>query len=92
MNNCIYCSMRELDGMSLPCGKCSKPTKPERNNMTPLAKAAKEVFHETLRAKGRRLDQACLEEAWERVVETVLKATGASMPCVEDLEESNKKC
>lgn len=41
--------------------------------MSPLAKAAKEVFHEVLRAKGRRLDQACLEDAWERVVETVLK-------------------
>jgi hypothetical protein len=45
----------------------------ERKKMTPAAEAAKKAFHETLRAKGRRLDQACLEEAWERAVEAVNK-------------------
>lgn len=60
--------------------------------MSPLAKAAKEVFHETLRAKGRRLDQACLDEAWERVVEAVIESTGASIQYQTALRGSNKKC
>lgn len=47
--------------------------------MTPTAKAASEVFYKTLRAKGRRVDQALLEEAWELVVETVNKC-GNTVP------------
>jgi hypothetical protein len=33
--------------------------------MTSAAKAASEAFYKVLRAKGRRVDQALLEEAWE---------------------------
>lgn len=40
--------------------------------MSPAAKAAKAAFHETLRAKGRRLDQECLDDAWERASEAAI--------------------
>lgn len=44
--------------------------------MTPVAEAAKKAFHEVLRAKGRRLDQQCLDEAWNAAAKAVLDCMG----------------
>ena len=44
---------------------------PSKDNKTPLAQAAAKEFYDTLRANGKRMDQAQLDLAWNNAVEVV---------------------
>lgn len=56
--------------------------------MTPAKEAAK-AFYETLRAKGKRVDSAQLELAWERAAAAAIEEATWCVPCGSEMQCNN---